>query len=279
MAAMAKEMDDLDTLASILRLMKGRNEENLDTFQKQQLIKETNELLKNDIVADLVQSIRDTVDVLFGKKAAAPGAADVNLQVLRTKAEIIFFIFNKSQIVRKEAAALLDLIQHVSTLIVPTDHNRSMTQEAKQEYDDWKVPAYTLVVILQLAHVCALQQTSYLFSRDVDYLGMGPRDIDGLDVGNALENEAESREGMDTTFWSCCGAKGFACLVLAVFRQPEVDAERAPPADVEWFLFEACRMRAYSYIRLCMLPVLQVSYHQGGCGGSIGSLACLSRFV
>jgi uncharacterized protein YjgD (DUF1641 family) len=258
---------DLESLLPIRELMKERNEDHLDTFQKQQLIKETSELLRNDIVMKLINSIRSTVDFLF-RETASPSSEviDSDLNALRTKAEILFFIFYKSQIVKKEAVALLELIRHMSNLILPSDGDYgNFTTEAEvlraESRKEYKVPACSLVVILQLAHVCSLQQTSYLFSREVDYSGI--RSVDSLPLGNALENQAESREGMDSSFWACSGAKGLACLALAVFRQPEVDANTAPPADVEWFLFEACRSRAYSYIRLCVIPVLQIAYLQG----------------
>lgn len=243
-----------ENLELILLKMKERNERDMDSYQKQQLLKETSDMLKNDLVSQLISSIKKNVDVFFADRAPTDPQPEVDLSVLRKQAEILFFIFSKSQINKRESIALLDLIRHVSTLVVPEDIEES------EEKAKWKSPAYGVVVILQLAHVCALQQTSYLFSRDVDYSDM--RSVDHLDVGNSLENESESRHGMDTDFWSCAGAKGFACLVLAVFRQPEVDCDRAPPADVEWFLFEACRMRAYSYIRLCMIPVLQISFLQ-----------------
>eukprot|EP01034_Spumella_vulgaris_P030531 gene30531-37768_t len=62
--------------------------------------------------------------------------------------------------------------------------------------------------------------------------------------------------------FKCEGAKGFACLAYAVLRQPVVDTDAAPAMDVEYFLYNACISRAYSYIRLVILPVLQTSYVQ-----------------
>lgn len=152
---------------------------------------------------------------------------------------------------------------------------------------DWCPPIYSLLVILQLAHVGALQQTTYLLSRDVDYslpqyqqcrsiediiepgnnLPQVPGSRSGMDYGNQQQqqrNQAvqqqQQQQGQED--WLCDGAKGFACLALAVLRQPEVDVDHAPAADVEWFLHQACRLRAYSHIRLCILPVLQAAYLQ-----------------
>jgi hypothetical protein len=61
--------------------------------------------------------------------------------------------------------------------------------------------------------------------------------------------------------WTSGLAKGFACLAHAVLRQPYVETGECPRADVIWFLQQASSLRGYSYVRLCLLPVLQTSFY------------------
>ncbi|KAJ1392768.1 hypothetical protein B484DRAFT_408411, partial [Ochromonadaceae sp. CCMP2298] len=82
---------------------------------------------------------------------------------------------------------------------------------------DWQPPLFSLLVILQLAHVGAMQQTTYLLRRDED---LKNQSVEELEVGNALPQVPGSRCGMEDA-WLCDGARGFTCLAFAILRQPE----------------------------------------------------------
>ena len=249
-----------------------------------QMIHDTSQLMRTGILAQLLVSIKTDVLQLSNYTTRTENSTNAssdnktttspNIQLIRLKVDIIFFAFYQSQIEEDEARLLLELIKLLSDLLVGRDINvlqsvrssqpiQQFNFAAVQQLDhnavvDWYPSLYSLLVILQLAHVCAMQQTTYLLSRHVDYSQY--HSIDDLEEGNNLPQSAGSRCGLEVGQWRCDGARGFTCLSFAVFRQPEVDAGRAPAADVEWFLHAACRLRAYSYIRLCILPVLRAAY-------------------
>jgi len=281
---------DDETLANTLHLMKSRSGEAVLKSEGRQLLNETNVLLKNGLMNNLLSSIKEDV-TKYCKKSPTPAAPTdqpvTNLATIRLKAEIVFFICYQSQLEEPEARALIELIKFLSDMLVsesvePQQQSQQLGlggQSLGQAAEvDWGPPVYSLLVILQLAHVGALQQTTYLLPRDVDYSQaqyQNCRSIeDVVEVGNTLPQTPGSRCGMDAPHsprspapaaskdWQCDGAKGFACLAFSVLRQPDVDSDKAPASDVEWFLHEACRLRAYSYIRLCMVPVLQAAYLQ-----------------
>jgi hypothetical protein len=321
------------SLAHILQLMKKRTGDLVSKAEGKEILAETNMLLRNGLITDLLKNIRAEVQSLCIKKppqaqqqaqaqqqwggvpanpatdtSASAGAAP-DLQSIRLKAEILFFTFYQTQVEADEARELLLLIKFLSDFVAQKQtHTQTPTQAQTQAQAqnpfgvgvgamgmgmgmgaggnlgmgmgmggmgdpmggvegalDWQPPLFSLLVILQLAHVGAMQQTTYLLSRFEDYTQF--QSVEELEVGNALPQAPGSRCGMEeggggSGLWLCEGARGFTCLAFAILRQPEVDLDQAPASDVEWFLHQACVTRAYSYIRLCMLPVLQAAYLQ-----------------
>ncbi len=285
---------DEDSLANLLHLMKSRSGEAVLRPDGRQLLNETNTMLKNGLVNTLISSIRDDI-LTYCKKGTSATVQNeqqptADLATIRQKAEIVFFICYQTQLEESEASSLINLIKILSDMLVSESADAQPQQSMPLGFGqppgassgdvDWGPPVYSLLVILQLAHVGALQQTTYLLPRHVDYSQaqyQHCRSIEEVvEVGNTLPQTPGSRCGLDIAHpshnaharsaankdWQCDGAKGFSCLAFAVLRQPEVDADHAPASDVEWFLHEACRLRAYSYIRLCMVPVLQAAYLQ-----------------
>lgn len=263
-------------LAGLLHLFKARSADLWNSSERNQVLQETNALLLNGIVSQLVGELRSDTDAATSATAAPSAALNQfgwgfpqqqsmqqqsmqqqqqqqastlpDLNILRVKAEILFFICYQTQIESGELTQLVALVKGLSNKLVKSDDFQSAP------HLDWQAPLFTLLVILQLTLVCALQQTTYLLSRHTDYSQMSVEDVE---VGNNLPQRAGDRHHMDDNDWLCAGAKGFCCMAFAVLRQPEVDMDNLPAADVEWFLHEASRLRAYSYIRLCVLPVIQ----------------------
>jgi hypothetical protein len=250
-----------DSLASTLHLMKNRNCDFIKSPENYKFIEETNRLLKNGLVLNLVNSIEDDVNVYYRRSTCQSSTqsseSEVNLQNLRKKGEILFFTFYQTQITDEEEKSLVKLIKLLSNLIVlPSNQSH-----AGIFTPSWQIPICSLLVIIQLTHVCALQQSTTLLSRESDYSHV--RSISDLKVGNCLpSNKAGQKYDVIDADFKCEGVRGFACLAYAALRQPIVDVDAAPAVDVEFFLYNACITRAYSYIRLVMLPVLQTSYVQ-----------------
>lgn len=201
------------------------------------VIAETNTLYKGSVGLNIMKSIRDGVSHL--KIAEEYRSTDI---CLRRMAECLFFMYYGTQIEEDEVRGIVDLIKSLSESLVDTS--------APEMVEEWKTSAFAVLSILQMTHVSALDQFNSLLLRNADDMLSTEDDI------NALKQTPGSREGMDL-IWRSRGAKGLACLANAVLRQPAVDSNEAPAADVVWFLKEASNMRAYSYIRLCLLPVLQ----------------------
>ncbi|KAJ1399055.1 hypothetical protein B484DRAFT_424839, partial [Ochromonadaceae sp. CCMP2298] len=267
LAMATTEMSDA-SLAHILQLMKKRTGDLVNKAEGKEILAETNMLLRNGLITDLLKNIRAEVSSLCIKKpqaqaqtwgAGLPDASSaspaVGLQSIRLKAEILFFTLYQTQVEEDEARELLSLIKFLSDFVAQKQAPSTQANpfgvgggmEPEGPSLDWQPPLFSLLVILQLAHVGAMQQTTYLLRRDED---LQNQSVEELEVGNALPQVPGSRCGMEDA-WLCDGARGFTCLAFAILRQPEVDLDQAPAADVEWFLLEACRARAYSYVRLC----------------------------
>jgi hypothetical protein len=268
---MEKHPMDVESLSEVLRLVKGRDASAIQRPEGKEVLRQTNALLKGGLLTNLLTTLKDDVNGFCkpdaNSLAVAGDASSKQLQIMRLKADIVFFTAYQTQFEEAEANALLATTKFLSDLLL------GGVAQNRDDGADWCPPIYSLLVVLQLAHVAALQQTTSLLSRHVDYaqpMYQQCRSIeDVIEAGNNLPQSPGSRCGMEyagrgggSSDWLCDGAKGFACLAFAILRQPEVDVDHAPASDVEWFLHEACRLRAYSYIRLCVLPVLQAAYLQ-----------------
>jgi hypothetical protein len=253
------DLNDQEFLLKLLSLIKRRNSTDSQTTEYLQILKQTNDQLKSGLIMDLIKSLKENIDLLASNKDNRSEIDEkisaISFPNLRLKAEILFFVFYQTQIEKDELVSLTNLLKDLSDFLTISSA-KSLFENESNALTDWHSPIYLLIIILQLAHTCALQQTTFLLSREIDYY---KHSINESEEGNNLSQVPGSKEGMEAV-WMCEGVKGFTCLSFAIFRQPEVDSDRAPASDVEWFLHEACTMRAYSYIRLCMLPVLQAWY-------------------
>jgi Nuclear pore complex scaffold, nucleoporins 186/192/205 len=203
------------------------------------VVGETNELFRGGLGTNLMKSVADGLGHM--KNSEEYKSSD---KCIRKISECLFFMYYGTQIEESEVRSLTNLIKTVSDVLVDTN-----TPEIVEE---WKTSAFATLAILQMTHISALDQFNSLLQRTSDDVNTSEDDM------NALKQIPGSKEGMDMT-WRSRGAKGLACLANAVLRQPAVDSNEAPAADVVWFLKEASDMRAYSYIRLCLLPLLQCS--------------------
>ncbi len=271
-----------ELLQTILKLMIRRSSSEIPPVE---VFRDTNTLLKQNLLTKLLTEIRDDVKMV---SSSSPGMDEIHWDMMRMKAEIVFFALYQTQATDDEARELLSIIKELSDLIaevnmkhfcpddvptsataVPSSFNtagstigapgttNSVSDEImRKKKEDASKHLFVVLIILQLSHLGAHQQTVPLYSRESEYTSQS--DIDNIPLENKLLNTSGSKYNLDRDDWKCSGAKAFTCLVYGVFRQPEVDDERAPPSDVVWFLHEACVLRGYSYIRLCILPVIQM---------------------
>ena len=273
---MAALLSSLSNVSELVNLFKRRctcfsnNGSAIPTSDDKSIVQETNHLLKQGIITSLCASIRSDLKLAtaaslstsstIATTAAAPAPAPTTTAqettvdidqcfILRLKADALFFIFYQTQIEQRELDDLTELVRELSNLVVGI--NMSDTSIATSNRA-WWCTLYNVLVQLQLAHVCATQQTTFLSDRKEDNIALA----EAGEIGNNLPQTPGDRCKMDgddssasTGGWLCDGVKGFVCLSFGILRQPEVDLDRAPARDVEFFLHEANIRKVYSHIR------------------------------
>eukprot|EP01031_Cornospumella_fuschlensis_P027936 gene27936-33734_t len=217
-------------------------------------------LVSSGEVSIVLKAQKGVLEKMISNYQQAQTTPTKELTELKNKLECLFFVFYRIQAFEDEVHEVQLLIQSLSNALASLTNSPIIGSYEPFIKNDFVQSLYYLLVLAQLILVCMLQQTVKLYSRDDPTLNLWHMDDHGVnpdDCGNKIPQTSGSREEFDTQTWQCTGAKAFCCLVYAVFRQPEVDMDRADPTDVEWFLHEASLLRGYSYIRLCIIPVLQ----------------------
>lgn len=212
----------------------------------------SNDLLAPGRLLDLLKSLKPSLESVLTKYQQSNATDYEALGEIKSKLEKAFFLLYRVQAVEEEVNEINGLIRFASSSIAALSSSGLVNEDGSLLQNEILQSFHYLLVLAQLSLVCALQQNSELQLREG-----GAKTSADSSFGNRMAQTAGSRAGLDSETWSCFGAKAFSCLVYAVFRQPEVDRDRADPSDVEWFLQEASLLRGYSYIRLVMLPVLQ----------------------
>eukprot|EP01032_Pedospumella_encystans_P004813 gene4813-5720_t len=113
---------DENSLANLLQLMKSRSGDAVLRPDGRQLLNETNTMLKNGLVTNLITSIRDDI-LKYCKKGASATVQNeqqptADLATIRLKAEIVFFICYQTQLEDSEASSLINLIKLLSDMLV-----------------------------------------------------------------------------------------------------------------------------------------------------------------
>ncbi|RYH29558.1 hypothetical protein EON65_08070 [archaeon] len=217
-------------------------------------------LVSSGEVSNVLKAQKAVVDKIISNYQQSQTTPTKELTETKDRLECLFFVFYRVQAFEEEVHEIQLLIQSLSNALAFLTNSPIIGNYEPYIKNDFVQSLYYLLVLAQLIMVCMLQQTVKLYSRDDPALNLWVMDDHGVnadDCGNNIPQVSGSREELDTQTWQCTGAKAFSCLVYAVFRQPEVDMDRADPTDVEWFLHEASLLRGYSYIRLCIIPVLQ----------------------
>lgn len=231
-------------IQAVMQLMKSRMDEDIASDMRAVIMTSTNRLLRDGVAAHLLNALRSAITEM---QSCAGHRLKIFLETsVKQLAECLFFCFYQTQIIQSELQLLQDLILLVSDTIASANSPSGAWAAV------WHDTLIFMLQILQLTYVCALNQTSHLYSRDADVAPFTANDI-----GNAIVPNVEARIALEQQAWKCSMAKGFVCLVQAVLRQPYVDVDEAPPGEVTSLLVEAMQLRALTYIRITMLPVLQ----------------------
>ena len=282
-------------LRIVTELMKARYDTSLLSEKKAVIMAETNRLLRDGkLVVNLLGSLENCVKnnaqalpqyvrqqggqsprTTSIDSSSSRGAWAIVQRRIFQLAECLFYALYQTQIEATEADRLLDLI-HQFADVVGGDHG-SYTDACSPQASfhrgcstglspsipplpqEWQQGLIQVLVVLHLTHVCALDQIRSLYSRHVDI-----EPYTSPDIGNAITPRAHSRDGMEKP-WKHSMASGFTCLVFAILREPYVDIRdpQYPASDVVWLVEQASQRQAYSYMRLCMLPVLQALPSEG----------------
>lgn len=251
-------------ILTLYQLLRARRlESTLSEDKRRVIIRETNKLLCNGLTMTLMESIKSGIVELQTTNQTYQVFV---VKVLRQLTECLFLAFYETQIEPLEADALLQLVREVAELQVSsqatteieTIESESALSTGQNDYNastesnnNWKLCLNYILVVLQLTQVCAFDQTHTLLSR---HMNDSPYCKDT--EGNGIIPRENHKEGLDNV-WKNRMAKGFTCFVYAILRQPYVDMGEMSPQDVIWFLREASYMQAYSYVRVCMIPILQ----------------------
>jgi hypothetical protein len=257
----------------VIELMKARYDTALIASKRAIIMRETNRLLCGGIALNIMENLLSNIrqgghnllklvrqqggDTKFQSQRTQKSWKQVHLRLMQLS-ECLFYIFYQTQIESKENNKLLELIEGLSELVVLKEHSPLITDTEHSTSTsipgEWSNSLFQVLIVLQLTHVCAMEQVQTLYCRTND---TEPYLLES--VGNEILPEVGGYDGMEKDRWKNGMAQGFTCLVFAILREPYVDM-RDPsysPEEVFWLLDQASQLQAYSYIRLCMLPVLQ----------------------
>lgn len=226
-----------ESIHNVLGLFKERSQI-FDEFSSE-TIHNTNLLLKSGLIQELLQDLKALCrsnDIASNRSQWGLGAR---------KSEVLFYICISTQLELSEATELNRLVKDASDRIDSSKHTA----------DQCDVDTLLQILVnLHMCQICAFQQTEkILLKRDVEYT---QETLNMIASENDLRVTSDSRLEMDSNSWGNSGAQGFTNLVLAVFREPDVDDTIAKPEVVKWHLHEACIHRAFSYIRKCIIPIV-----------------------
>lgn len=247
-------------LDTVNLLLKFRLYSSIPDTLRDGLMAATNQLLRKGIVSNLIDSILTALQEyqqhhqqgsICKSKSFRISLIEATVQKLSSA---VFFALYHTQISQEEERKLSNLVSTLSSLLADGSQQSSGASEL--------LPS---LIVLQLASVCGLSQTSQLFDRLNDTFpyttntvmnSLAPSEAGSLHVGS----DAVLRYLNLDRPWAYRPAEGFACLVYAVLLQPAVDEGTVPPSAVQACLTNAHQTRAYSFITSVMLPLLRTAY-------------------
>jgi len=232
---------------SIHYLFRSRSDEHLDALKKRTIHIITNRLLLANIASKLMNIVADFAEVL-GKRDRPQEKKMIVEKFLPQIIECLFFVFYETQISDEEARQLLLTIKCLSVYL----------GEYNNQPQSWQIPLFGSLVGLQTTQIRALNQFALLYDRSENQPPFGK-----VNTGNKVRQVKGCKEGLDD-IWPSPLINGFSCLVYALLRQPEYEDSNGAIefSDMAWFLHRASVQRAFSYIRIGVIPFLQSQFFE-----------------
>eukprot|EP01041_Mallomonas_annulata_P000241 gene241-443_t len=263
-------------LDTVIMLMKARIDDKMIVEKRRHIISLTNAILRNGIMLKLMESAGRGIQELQQSQNISSNRISLLERSIKKVSECVFFAYYQTQIEEGEEAMLVELIACMSGILTAgdlamvADMATGRAHPSSPPSAEWRSRLCPSLVILQLAQVCGLAQTHDLLDRRIDeapFTQPGTLNLLTLTATGASTVSTSSSSSLpdiisrqlhlDKT-WPSEPAKGFSALVYAVLLQPAVDVGRLPPTCVTSVLTQAAEMRAYSYVRLVMLPLLRL---------------------
>jgi len=286
----AKELyrfEQIYELSILLTLLKKRNDyyndfktnENqfdLEYRIQERIIKQTNVLINQGIFTQIIENIKIGASYIpkYFKvhddeqlQKMIEAKYDHCLILLKTLVRCIFRITTNTQLIYEEAKQLRDTIRDFSASIV--DNNKGFNFDDDQ-IESSMIKPYGFFVMLQLSLVNAWNQDENFFLRNQNFYPFKSEDEEEFE--NELNrqikkiskhNDEHNEHGKENLHqnWTCNGVRGFLSLIFATVHSTKCELDdRSEVTDMFWFFNVARKTRAYTYIRLCILPVLQTNY-------------------
>jgi hypothetical protein len=228
----------------------------------------------------------------MSQKALQVFTASYRHSVLLKVVEILFFVLHTTKLLPQEYKDLLELMQTLSNSLVdsappsefmeavgassqlrtpafsqPNSMAANSGTKSDKESDDCKRLCMQSFIILQLGLASSLNQKGGVLNRDTDAYdvpgGQG-KDLDstlaGFSFPTYFENSVRKQGGGTSEprhAMRSVGFCGFCYLVLAQHLQQQyVDYDKESSERVIYFLHQASQHRAYTYLRLCVIPIV-----------------------
>ena len=237
-------LDCQGLLDTVYFLFKARYE-SLNDLKKRSIMIITNRLLKDGIALNLMEIILHFAKVL-DEHERPPEKRQIAQRFIVDVAKCLFFMFYETKILVPETEKLLECLEKTSDLL--GNFHGKVSQS-------WQQPVLATLIILQITQTRALTRVidGMEFDREVN---MPPY---YKEEDSNLLNQSHIKDKFMKKAWSCRLARGYSCLVYALFMQIAVE-DGEPFESLSFYLQEASKLRSFSYVRTCMIPFLQNDY-------------------
>lgn len=275
-------------LRSLLNLIKLRYDASLCDWERDVVMQFTNRLLRKNVIINILNSIKFGVDLLGSTEIVSRRLSYFH-RCLRYLADCLFFLAYQTQY---EDAEVLELERVIQSMCIAIATPRGALKGRAQFPVDAScgaIPAVSRVnsmvtdvqsqlmpvfVVLQLTHVSALNVCVDLFSRHCDTEPYCIPDSSGIRNKLTLVTSNMDMSGRCCTNadgWASPGVYGLICLSYASLCQ-HLGVDCGGPLNflgsqvencaevVQNYMLTSVRCRVFSYIRLCLLPILQSSF-------------------
>lgn len=233
-------------------LMENRSNDKLSEHKYKKLMILSNKLLKENIAVHILDSIKKCIINLKPNSSLAKTEEFDEIKHLRILSDSFFYMFYDTQAEITEAKKLYSICQEMEKFLVESNSNKDHNN------DSWTIQCHKSLVSLQLTLIHVWQQDQLLLDRNCKDFPFSCKT-----KGNVLDQTEIVTVEDDLN-----GLEGFMYLINAFSHSEKEINENIDKFEVvvtykehiKNLLRTASEKRAYTYIRLCLLPVLRSSY-------------------